>query len=183
MYTYICIYIHMYMYVYVYNYIYVLTAPLVSLSRFWHMYQYVLIHILLQYMHGCPQVWYIYLCLHVYIWVSSALIHVSMSTCICMGVLRFDTCIYTCRHTYTIYLSVCRMLSLLQGSFTKETYNFIDPTNQSHPIHVLTIYLSVSLFMSVTFWINVLIHVSKPWPPYSVTPIQILSIHVWGGFG
>ena len=26
-----------------------------------------------------------------------------------------------------------RILSLLQGSFAKETYNFIDPTNQSHP--------------------------------------------------
>jgi len=29
---------------------------------------------------------------------------------------------------------VCRILSLLQGSFAKETYNFIDPTNRSHPI-------------------------------------------------
>jgi len=29
----------------------------------------------------------------------------------------------------------CRILSLLLGSFAKETYNFIDPTNQSHPIH------------------------------------------------
>ena len=28
----------------------------------------------------------------------------------------------------------CRMLSLLKGSFAKETYNSIDPTNQSHPI-------------------------------------------------
>jgi len=28
----------------------------------------------------------------------------------------------------------CRILSLLQGSFAKETYNFIDPTHQSHPI-------------------------------------------------
>jgi len=28
----------------------------------------------------------------------------------------------------------CRILSLLRGSFAKETYNFIDPTNQSHPI-------------------------------------------------
>ena len=27
----------------------------------------------------------------------------------------------------------CRILSLLFGSFAKETYNFIDPTNQSHP--------------------------------------------------
>jgi len=28
----------------------------------------------------------------------------------------------------------CRILSLLYGPFTKETCNFIDPTNQSHPI-------------------------------------------------
>jgi len=28
----------------------------------------------------------------------------------------------------------CRILSLLLGSFAKETYNFIDPTNRSHPI-------------------------------------------------
>ena len=28
----------------------------------------------------------------------------------------------------------CRMMSFLQGSFTKETYNLIDPTNQSHSI-------------------------------------------------
>jgi len=28
----------------------------------------------------------------------------------------------------------CRISSLLQGSFTKETYNFKEPTNRSHPI-------------------------------------------------
>jgi len=28
----------------------------------------------------------------------------------------------------------CRIMSLLQGSVTKETYNFINSTNQSHPI-------------------------------------------------
>ena len=28
----------------------------------------------------------------------------------------------------------CRIASLLQGSFAKETYNLIDPTNRSHPI-------------------------------------------------
>ena len=27
----------------------------------------------------------------------------------------------------------CRMLSFLQGSFAKKTYNLIDPTIQSHP--------------------------------------------------
>jgi len=30
----------------------------------------------------------------------------------------------------------CRISSLLQGSFARETYNFIDPTNQSHAIRV-----------------------------------------------
>jgi len=52
------------------------------------------------YMHGCPRLWYIYLCLRVYAWVSSGLIHISMSTCICMGVLGFDTCIYVYMYMY-----------------------------------------------------------------------------------
>jgi len=30
----------------------------------------------------------------------------------------------------------CRIQSLLKGSFAKETCNFIDPTNRSHPICV-----------------------------------------------
>ena len=29
---------------------------------------------------------------------------------------------------------LCRISSVLQGSFAKETYHFIDPTNRSHPI-------------------------------------------------
>jgi len=28
----------------------------------------------------------------------------------------------------------CRIKSLLQGSFTKETYNLKEPTNRSHPL-------------------------------------------------
>ena len=32
-----------------------------------------------------------------------------------------------------------RISSLLQGSFAIETYNFMDPTSQSHPIFVLTV--------------------------------------------
>jgi len=31
---------------------------------------------------------------------------------------------------------VCRISSLLKGSFAKETYNSKEPTNQSHPISV-----------------------------------------------
>jgi len=34
----------------------------------------------------------------------------------------------------TIICLFCRILFLLLGSFAKETYNFIDPTNHSHPI-------------------------------------------------
>jgi len=30
----------------------------------------------------------------------------------------------------------CRISSLLQGSFAKETYHFMEPTNRSHPIPV-----------------------------------------------
>ena len=34
---------------------------------------------------------------------------------------------------------LCRILSLLEGSFAKETYNWIDPTNQSHLIPCLIV--------------------------------------------
>ena len=33
-----------------------------------------------------------------------------------------------------LQVAFAEYLSLLQGSFTKETYNFINPTNRSHPI-------------------------------------------------
>jgi len=32
----------------------------------------------------------------------------------------------------------CRIKSLLQGAFAKETYNFKEPTNRSHPIPTTT---------------------------------------------
>jgi len=38
----------------------------------------------------------------------------------------------------TIIRLFCRISSRLQGSFAKETYNLIDPTNWSHPICVYT---------------------------------------------
>ena len=39
----------------------------------------------------------------------------------------------------------CRISSLLEGSFAKETYNVKEPTNRSHPIHVCThLYLNTS---------------------------------------
>ena len=47
----------------------------------------------------------------------------------------------------------CRISSLLQGSFAKETYHFIDPTNWSHPICVAYV-SSYDLFICVTWLIH-----------------------------
>ena len=33
-----------------------------------------------------------------------------------------------------------RIYSVLNGSFVKETYNFVDPTNRSHPIVLSCVY-------------------------------------------
>jgi len=38
----------------------------------------------------------------------------------------------------------CRISSLLQGSFAKETYNFKEPTHRSHPI--VTVHNSVIFY-------------------------------------
>jgi len=54
-------------------------------------------------------------------------------------------CVHTLAHRYVYRVATvsridkiiglfCRILSLLLGSFAEETYNLIDPTNQSHPI-------------------------------------------------
>jgi len=47
---------------------------------------------------------------------------------------------------------LCRILSLLQGSFAKETCNFKEPANRSHPIMMiiklwLFIYMCVDMYM------------------------------------
>jgi len=39
----------------------------------------------------------------------------------------------------------CRISALLQGSFAKETYNFKEPTNRSHPISISTSLLSKAM--------------------------------------
>jgi len=65
----------------------------------------------------------------------------------------------------------CRIKSLLRGSFSKETYNFEEPTNRSHPIHLMhdhsahtlfgftcvcmcvCVCVSVSVTVSVSVWV------------------------------
>jgi len=52
----------------------------------------------------------------------------------------------------------CRIMSLLQDSFTKETYNFIDPTNRSHPISRVAVCAVVyySVFQCAAVYCSVL---------------------------
>jgi len=48
--------------------------------------------------------------------------------------LRFTYGVATIRRLLKILGLFCRISSLLKGSFAKETYNFKEPTNRSHPI-------------------------------------------------
>ena len=41
----------------------------------------------------------------------------------------------------------CRISSLLKGSFAKETYNFIDPTNQSNPIYISNHKITTAIYI------------------------------------
>jgi len=52
-----------------------------------------------------------------------------------MCIAQCALCTHTHTQTNTIVGLICRIASLLQGSFAKETYDFINPTNQSHPIY------------------------------------------------
>ena len=64
-------------------------------------------------------------------------IYTYMYICTYAYVCEFQTYTETLTYVYVFTLGLfCRISSLSQGSFAKETYNFIDPTNQSHPICV-----------------------------------------------
>ena len=46
----------------------------------------------------------------------------------------------------------CRISSLLQGPFAKETYDFQEPTNRSHPIRTFGIHSSLMMMIAfITF--------------------------------
>jgi len=72
-----------------------------------------------------------------------AVVHVCMhaQVCLCISVCAYAlvrVCVIRiCAYgvaTMSRRLKICRMTSLLQGSFAKETCNFKEPTNRSHPI-------------------------------------------------
>ena len=58
----------------------------------------------------------------------------------------------------------CRISSLLQGFFAKETYNFIDPTNRSHPISRL-IFLHIAFARVASFSLFLSLSLSPSLPP------------------
>ena len=53
----------------------------------------------------------------------------------------------TCSRLVKIIGLFCRISSLLQGSFAKQTYNFKEPTNRSHRIQIDATCLSFSLYI------------------------------------
>jgi len=56
----------------------------------------------------------------------------------------------------------CRISSLVQGSFAKETYNLIDPTNRSHPMSVFlspSIIIVISIHVITTIYIYIYIYI------------------------
>ena len=70
---------------------------------------------------------------------------------------------------------ICRISSLLQGSFAKETYNFIDPTTKATP------YLDVHLHVCLYVYTNVYIYIQSL--IQSLTPLKPLKIATSQKFG
>ena len=71
----------------------------------------------------------------------------------------------------------CRISSLLQGSFAKETYNFIDPTNQSHPsCSWLRIMLRINRSL-LHIYITILLHMHR-----SFTQMQLAFRNTYVSF-
>jgi len=72
----------------------------------------------------------------------------------------------------------CRILSLLLGSFAKETYNFREPTNCSHPIPVTVRLSHVHIHVSYTY-IHVYMYVirSNIHTVYMIHTLVLCIIH------
>ena len=62
--------------------------------------------------------------------------------------------------SFAEYRLVCRILSLLSGSFAKETYNLKEPTNRSHPICILFMQTPSDNFSHLSFSILIQFSVS-----------------------
>jgi len=84
----------------------------------------------------------------------------------------------------------CRLSSLLQGSFAKETYNFKEPTNRNHPVYILAFvwesHLNVYMYIRVCVREareRVCIHAYVSTPTYARVcvrePLECVYIHAF----
>jgi len=111
---------------------------------------------------------YVYIYIHIYIYTyicTHTYVHINIYICtyIYIHLYLYDVSKYIriCLHTYTYGVATisrllrimglfCRIQSLLQGSFAKETYNFKEPTNRSHPIFMYMSHAHVHVLESRT---------------------------------
>ena len=137
-------YIHIYMYACIYIYIYIH----IHIHTYTNIHMYIHVQLFIHIRPLCvvqPNEKGIYIHIYTYIYIY---IHTLIYICI-------HTCIphtYECTHTtlfcaFHLYIYICvyiddschgygvaTIIYLLQGSFAKETYNFKENTNRSHPI-------------------------------------------------
>ena len=117
-YIYTCTYTHIHMYkhacIYVYIYIHIFTYTYLHIFTHIHIFTYVYLHT------------YTHTTMHIYTY-----IHIAHTQQLWGG---YD------QQSLKIIGLFCRISPLLQGSFAKETYNFKEPTNRSHPIARETIF-------------------------------------------
>ena len=88
-------------------------------------------------------------CMRVYV---CAQVSESVAVCSAMGWLLSVGSIklYVSFAEYPLFYMALRIFSLFHGSFAKETYNIIDPTDSSHPIAEQTATLSLTCAHSYT---------------------------------
>ena len=110
------------------------------------------------------------------------------------------TCIPTYTHTYTVLILThygvatmsrllkviglfCRISSLLQGCFAKETYNFKAPTHRDHPIwrraciQLGSTYIYVYIEnVNIYVYIHTHIHIESY---YDVTHLLNMEVHIF----
>ena len=76
----------------------------------------------------------------------------------------------------------CKILSLLQGSFAKKTYNFEEPTNRNHPISIclsvcLCLWFSVRVTVSICVYTRLYIQIQIYIYTYTHTHVHIY-VHI-----
>jgi len=160
---YICICIHVYIYIYMYTRVCVFLMYIcIFVYVYMYTYTYTCIHIHI-YIHICIFSYvyvyiymylYTYICIYVYIYIyietktTNTRIFICILTGRCISLYMYGMA--SVSKIDKIIGLFCRILSLWWGSFAKETYNFIDPTDQSHPTSThIYMYVHIHVYMHI----------------------------------